>query len=252
MTENTKIRVVIADDEPAARRKIRRLLARHAEVEILSECVAVSEVAAAIAEHAPDLIFLDVEMPGEYDGFAALEGLAENSRPLVIVVTGYDKYAKAAFDVHAVDFLSKPFDRTRFDEALSQARNWLAARQEKGAGASNGGAAYRKILGFKASGRVFFLNTDKIKWIKAEGKYVRIYFDDHAPLLREPISALTAKLDPAKFLLISRSYVVNIHYVREIQPLSRQKNVVVLKDGTELEMSDSGRKRLAQQLDIHL
>lgn len=252
MTESIKIRALVVDDELSARRKIRKMLSRHADVEIVGECVNGYEAVSAIKEHAPDLIFLDVEMPGENDGFYALEGIKEELRPLVIFVTGYDKYAKAAFDVHAVDFLSKPFDRKRFDEALSQAKLWLESRKEKGATAQNTSANYRKLLGFKAEGRVFFLNTDKIKWIKAEGKYVRIYFDDKSPLLREPISTLTAKLDPDKFLLINRSYIVNINYVQEIQHLCKQKYVVVLRDGTELDMSDSGRKRLAEQLGISL
>lgn len=251
MTESIKIRTLIVDDELSARRKIRKMLTRHADVEIVCDCADGYEAIEAIKKHTPDLIFLDVKMP-EINGFDVLEEIDENSRPLVIFVTGYDEYAKAAFDVHAVDFLSKPFDRKRFDEALNQAKVWLESRREKDDAQQKANSSYRKLIGFKAEGRVFFLNTDKIKWIKAEGKYVRIYFEDKSPLLREPISTLTAKLDPDKFLLINRSYIVNVNYVQEIQHISKQKYVVVLRDGTELDMSDSGRKRLAEQLGITL
>lgn len=243
MSENLKIRAMIVDDELPARQKIRNLLARHADVEIVCDCVDGYEAIAAIKEHAPDLIFLDVLM-SEIDGFDVLERIEEGLRPLVIFVTGRDEYAKPAFDVHAVDFLVKPLAQKRFDEALGQAKTWLASKREKGESQHRVGLNYRKLLGFKSGGRVFFLHTDKIEWIEAEGKYVRLHFEGKSPLLREPISTLEAELDPDKFLLIHRSYIVNINNIRELQSLFNQKYIVVLRDGTELPLSDSGRKKL--------
>jgi two-component system LytT family response regulator len=251
MNEGAKIRTLVIDDEPHTRAKIHTLLARHPDVEIIGDCVNGYEAIAAIKEHSPDLIFLDVVM-GEIDGFAVLERIEESMRPLVIFVTGYDKYAKPAFDVHAIDFLVKPLDRKRFDEALRQAKTWLSSKRETEAPAPATGSNYRKLIGFKAGGRVFFLNTDKIDWIEAEGKYVRLHVGTTSPLLREPISTIEAQLDPAKFLRIHRSYIVKIDYIRELQSLFNQKYMVVLHDGTELHLSDSGRRRLAARLGISL
>lgn len=245
MTEELKVRVLIVDDDPDARRKIRGLLARHADVEIVGVCDGGHDAVAAVEEHAPDVVFLDVQM-SDCHGFEVLERIEEKRRPLVIFVTGYVEYAKPAFDVHAVDFLVKPLARKRFDEALGQARTWLASKRERGTPQHKAGSGYRKLLGFKAGGRVFFLHTEKIEWIKAEGKYVRLHFEGKSPLLRESISTLEAQLDPDKFLPIHRSHIVNIDHVREIQTLFNQKHVVVLRDGTELPLSDSGRKNLAR------
>ena len=243
MSEDLKIRALIVDDEPHVRRKLHKLLASHADVSVVGECVNGYEAVAAIKKEAPHLIFLDVRMQ-EIDGFSVLDRVEEKTRPLVIFVTGYQEYAKRAFDVHAVDFLVKPLDRKRFDEAMTQAKAWLASRRERGSPEPQRAAGYRQRLGFKSSGRVFFLPTDKIEWIEAEAKYVRLHFEGKSPLLREPISTLEAQLDPDKFLRIHRSYIVNIDCIRELQLLFNQKYLVVLRDGTELPLSDSGRKKL--------
>ena len=243
MAESSTIRALIVDDEPDARLKIRQLLASHPEVEIVADCANGYEAVAAIKEQTPDLVFLDVKM-SEIDGFATLDRIDDAARPLVIFVTGHIEYAKPAFDVHAVDFLLKPLARKRFDEALDQVKSRLAARRAKEPAAST----YRSRLGFKSEGRVYFLSTDKIEYIKAEGKYVRLYFEGKSPLLREPISVLEARLDPDKFLLIHRSYIVNIDYIRELQALFHQRYVVVMRDGSELPLSDSGRKKLESRL----
>lgn len=246
MTEDSKIRALIVDDEPHVRRKLHKLLANHADVKVVGECDNGYEAVAAIKKHIPHLIFLDVKMQ-EIDGFDVLDRIEEGARPLVIFVTGYQEYAKRAFDVHAVDFLVKPLDQKRFDEALGQAKAWLASRRERDEQQHKAAAGYRQRLGFKSSGRVFFLPTDKIEWIEAEGKYLRLHFEGKAPLLREPISTLEAQLDPDKFLRIHRSYIVNIDCIRELQPMFNQKYLVVLRDGTELPLSDSGRKKLEER-----
>jgi len=246
MSEEPKIRALIVDDEPHVRRKLHKLLVSHADVEVVGECVNGYEAVAAIKREAPHLVFLDVRMQ-EIDGFSVLDRVEEGSRPLVIFVTGYQEYAKRAFDVHAVDFLVKPLDRKRFDEAMTQAKAWLASRRERDEPQQRTGTVYRQRLGFKSSGRVFFLPTDKIEWIEAEAKYVRLHFEGKSPLLREPISTLEAQLDPEKFLRIHRSYIVNIDCIRELQLLFNQKYLVVLRDGTELPLSDSGRKKLEER-----
>ena len=243
MTDDSKIRALIVDDEPHVRRKLHKLLASHADVKVVGECDNGYEAVAAINKHGPHLIFLDVKMQ-EIDGFDVLDRIEEGSRPLVIFVTGFQEYAKRAFDVHAVDFLVKPLDQKRFDEALGQAKAWLASRRERDEQQHKTGTGYRQRLGFKSSGRVFFLPTDKIEWIEAEGKYVRLHFESKSPLLREPISTMESQLDPDKFLRIHRSYIVNIDCIRELQPLFNQKYLVVLRDGTELPLSDSGRRKL--------
>jgi two-component system LytT family response regulator len=251
MTEELKIRALVVDDDPDARLKIHHLLARHPEVEIIGDYVNGRDAIAAIEEHSPDLVFLDVVM-SEVDGFDVLEQVEDGLRPLVIFMTGYVEFAKPAFDVHAVDFLVKPLAQKRFDEALAQVDAWLSSKREKGVTHYRSSSGYRKFLAFKSGGRIFFLNTDKIEWIEAEGKYVRLHFEGKSPLLREPISALEAQLDPDKFLRIHRSYIVRINFIREIQPYSHQKYKVVLRDGTKLDMSESGRKNLAARLGITL
>lgn len=246
MTEDVKIRALIVDDEPDARLKIRNLLARHEDVEIVGDCVNGYEAIAAIKEQAPDLVFLDMEMP-EIDGFAVLKRIEKDMRPLVIFVTVHKECALQAYDVDPVHFLLKPLDRKRFDEALHRAKLRLSARSESEPAPAKIFSGYRKRLLIKTSeGRNFILQADKIEWIEAEGKYVRLHFEGKSPLLREPISNLEAQLDPDKFLLIHRSYIVNIDCIRELQPLFNQKYIVVLRDNTELPLSESGRKKLAR------
>lgn len=253
MTDDLKIRVLIVDDDRDTRLKVRRLLARHADVEIVGDCDNRPDAVAAIKEHAPDLVFLDVildVMVPEEDGFGVLDRVEKGRRPLVIVVTAYAEFARRAWDVHAVDFLSKPLARKRFDEALDQARTKLAAVRQKVATPRAADAAYPEYLVYKSGGRIYFTPTEKIEWIKAEAELVCLHFDGKATLLRESIGALETRLDPHKFLRISRSHIVRLDYIREIQRLSTRKWVVVLRDrnGTELRLSKLGREKLAPLL----
>lgn len=248
MSEDVRIRALIVDDEPKARLKIRTLLSRHADVEIIGDCINGYEAITAIQAQSPDLVFLDIKMP-EINGFEMLERIEKEQRPCVIFVTDYAEYAQLAFDVHAVDFLVKPLYRKRFDEALGQARSWLALQREENGAPPHANSSYRKILGFKARGRVFVLHTDKIEWIEAEGKWVRLHFGSESPLLREPIGALETELDPDIFMRIHRSYIVNLDYILEIRPLSNQKCEVMLRGHKEpLPASEKGRKKLAARL----
>jgi two-component system LytT family response regulator len=211
MSAANRISAVIVDDEPLARRRIRRMLARHPEIEIVADCTNGKEAIAAIESHKPNLVFLDVQMP-EIDGFKVLESVSTTRMPFVIFVTAYDHYALRAFDVSAVDYLVKPFDRARFDKALQRAKSRLAS--EHGGDLSHTLALLEELkarsnhierLLIKAGGRAFFLKTDEIDWIEAEGKYVRLHAGKESYLLREAIGSLEAQLDPKKFPRIHRS-----------------------------------------------
>ncbi|MEK6286193.1 MAG: LytTR family DNA-binding domain-containing protein [Acidobacteriota bacterium] len=255
MTAGRRIRVLIVDDEPLARRKIRRMLAHDPEVEILADSANGREAIAAIGAQNPDLVFLDVQMP-EIDGFDVLESIAEPQIPLVIFVTAYDQYALRAFEVSAVDYLVKPFDRTRFEKALQRAKSRLAS--ERGDNLNRQTLAllaelkakpsHIERLVIKAGGRAFFLKTEEIDWIEAEGKYVRLHAGKESYLLREAIGSMEGQLDPKKFPRIHRSTIVNIERVRELQPWFHNEYRVILKDGTELMLSRSCRKKLGELL----
>ncbi len=255
MTAGRRIRTLIVDDEPLARRKIRRMLARDPEVEILDDCANGREAIAAISTHNPDLVFLDVQMP-EIDGFDVLESIPPAGMPFVIFVTAYDQYALRAFEVSAVDYLVKPFDRRRFEKALQRAKARLAT--ERGSDVNQqtlalleelkARSSHIERLVIKAGGRAFFLKTDEIDWIEAEGKYVRLHVGKESYLLREAIGSMEGQLDPKKFPRIHRSTIVNIERVRELQPWFHNEYRVILKDGTELMLSRSCRKRLGELL----
>ena len=254
MTDVVKIRALIVDDEPLARRRIRRMLAHHADVEIIGDSANGRDAILAIRNQAPDLVFLDVLMP-EMDGFAVLKSLDAEALPLIIFVTAYDQYALRAFEVYALDYLLKPFDRQRFDKALQRAKSRLANErsdinqralallEELRAQTSH---VERMVI--KSGGRAFFLKTDEIDWIEAEGKYVRLHVGKDSYLVREAISGLETQLDPKKFLRIHRSTIVNIDRVRELQPWFHNEYRVILRDGTELMLSRSCRKKLGDLL----
>lgn len=253
-----RIRALVVDDEPLARRRLRRLLERDPEVDLIGECGDGPAAATAIAEQAPDLVFLDIQMP-EVDGFAVLQRLPVDRTPLVIFVTAHDQYALRAFEVAAVDYLLKPFDRRRFAQALQRAKARLA---EPGDGLGQrtlalleelrARSSHLDRLVIKAGGRAFFLKTDEIDWVEAEGKYVRLHVGRESHLLREPIGTLEAQLDPRRFLRIHRSTIVNIDRIRELQPWFHNEVRVILRDGTELMLSRGCRKKLSELLKVPL
>jgi two-component system LytT family response regulator len=255
MTDQIRIRALIVDDEPLARQKLRRLLRRDPDVDIVGDCASGQEAVAAIQAHAPDVVFLDVQMPG-MDGFAVLHSLDAGPMPLVIFVTAYDQYALRAFEVHAVDYLLKPFDRDRFEKALQHAKARI--RTERGDALTHRTLAllqelkaqskYLDRLVIKAGGRVFFLKCDDIDWVEAEGKYVRLHVGKESYLLREAISHLEAQLDPKRFLRIHRSTIVHIDRIRELQPWFHNEYRVILRDGTQLMLSRDRRKMLGELL----
>jgi two-component system LytT family response regulator len=248
-----KIRTLIVDDEPLARERIVDMLVGDAEVEIIGECGDGLMAVATIESLKPDLLFLDVQMP-ELDGFGVLEAIEETSA--IVFVTAYDQYALRAFEVHALDYLLKPFDRERFDKALRRAKSQI---ERERAGTMNRELAALladlksrpkplERLVIKAGGRVFFLRVDEIDWIEAAANYVRLHTGKEAHLLRETINGLAAKLDPDKFLRIHRSIIVNLERVKEMQPWFHGDYVVILQDGTQLTSSRNYREQLRKLL----
>jgi two-component system, LytTR family, response regulator len=248
-----KMRVLIVDDEPWARKRIATLLKPEADIEIVKECAGGEAAIQAITECAPDLVFLDVQMP-EVDGFEVLDAIGPERMPLVIFATAYDKYAIQAFDAQAIDYLLKPFDEERFRKALYRARRELEGKISSETVLSKlleslrGERRYLQRLVAKSGGRVLFLKLADIDWLEATGNYVTLHAGKESHMLRTTMTALEPKLDPEQFARIHRSAIVNLDRVRELQPLFRGENVLILKDGTQLSVGRAFRARLLQQI----
>jgi two-component system LytT family response regulator len=251
--ERIPIRAVIVDDEPLGRTVIREMLRRDADVEIAGECANGQEAIEVISRERPDLVFLDVQMP-EVDGFEVLAAL--DCLPMVVFVTAYDQYAVRAFEVHAVEYLLKPFDRERFDRALLHAKSQLSLERSGAISArilalleeQKAKPKYLERVVIKANGRIFFLKTEEIDWIGAEGNYVSLHVRKESYLLRETIGGMEAQLDPARFPRIHRSRIVNLDRIREMQPWSHGEYRLILHDGTELTLSRGYRDKLHELL----
>jgi two-component system, LytTR family, response regulator len=249
----TKINTLIVDDEPLARDRVKRFLRDENDIKVIGECGNGKEAIAAIREQRPELVFLDIQMP-EKNGFEVVKALDQKSLPAVIFVTAYDQYALQAFDVHALDYLLKPFNRDRLHRAVSHARDQIATkrignlderlssliadlRSEK---------KYLERLVVKSVGRVFFLKVDEIDWIEAAGNYVKLHSGRDAHMIRETMNGIEAKLDPDKFLRIHRSTVVHIDRIKELHPMFSGDYAVILRNGTELALSRNYRERLLE------
>lgn len=251
------IRVVIADDEPLARKRIRRLLSADRDLEVVAECSNGAEVIACLRSNPVDLLFLDIQMP-ELDGFEVMERPEAQRVPVVVFVTAYDAYALRAFEVHAFDYLLKPFDRQRFQKTVQRARIQLqqirkGAVDERLASLLAGLQTRRTPepdrLAVRNGGRVLFVKTNEIDWIEAADNYVCLHAGTEKHLLRETMSAIEGKLDPARFLRIHRSTIVNVDRIKELQPWFRGDYVVILQSGEKLTLSRSYRDRLKHLLE---
>jgi two-component system, LytTR family, response regulator len=255
MSNTTKLRVLIVDDEPLVRKKIRGVLRLDPEVEISGECGNGSEALAAIAAQTPDLIFLDVQMP-QLDGLAVSRLLKGVRAPLIIFVTAYDQYAVQAFQVRALDYLLKPFDQERLQEALQRAKEQWRTRQQSEIGQQvqallaelKAKPKYLERLVVRTSGRILHLKTKDVDWIEAEGNYARLHIGKESHLLREAISNLEPQLDPAQFRRIHRSTIVRLDRIRELRPCFHGEYQVILHDGTEVIMSRNYREKLPELL----
>lgn len=246
-----KIRALIVDDEPLARERLRQLLEAEPDVEIVGECGDGTDAVAAIERDEPDLVFLDVQMP-ELDGFGVLEAVPESKLPEVIFVTAFNQHAVRAFEVHAIDYLLKPFDRDRFRTALDRARRRLEPAQ---AGELNQKLAAllaeirpepRTVdrLAIKSSGKVVFVKAADIDWIEAADNYVNLHVGKESHLLRETMASIETRLEPKQFVRISRSTIVNLERVKELQPMFHGDYAVILRDGTRLGLSRGYRDKL--------
>jgi len=249
------IRTLIVDDEPLCRERLRTLLADAPDFIVVGECGDGAEAVATLRESPCDLVFLDVQMP-VMDGLEVVEAIGPERMPTVVFVTAYDRYALRAFEVQALDYLLKPFDRERFEKALARAKSHVQRDQSAEAsrqllallGDTRPGRKHLERLVIKSGGRIFFLKMEEIDWIEAAGNYLRLHVGSETHLLRETMNTLEGRIDPERFLRIHRSTIVNIERIREIQPLFHGDYVVLLRGGTELTLSRTYRPRLQEVL----
>ncbi|MDP9204817.1 MAG: LytTR family DNA-binding domain-containing protein [Gemmatimonadota bacterium] len=254
----TAIRVAIADDEPLARERLRSMLAGRERYTIVAECNDGSEAAAALADHDIDLIFLDVQMPG-LDGFQILESADTASLPIIVFVTAFDEYALHAFDVSALDYLLKPFDRERFEKTLARVEELLAVRERPAISGElrdflrtlSTTAPTSQLARFpvRANGEIYFVRVEDVDWIDAEGNYVALHAAGRRHLVRDTIKSLEARLDPSKFVRVHRSAIVNVDRLRKLQPYFHGEYVITLHDGTKLTSSRTYSDRLRALLE---
>jgi two-component system LytT family response regulator len=252
------IRTLLVDDEALARRRLRSLLLEEKDVEIVGECADGSAAVAQIEALAPDLVFLDVQMP-EADGFDVLDTVGASGMPVIVFVTAYDSYALKAFEFHALDYLLKPFSRERFRSALDRAREEVRRRRREGGpgGSDELVALIRELreagrrpqrLVVRDGGRVTFLQVEEIDWVESAGNYLRIHVGPDAHLIRGTIKTCAERLDSESFVRISRSTIVNLDRVRAVHPWTRGELVVVLRDGTQLPTTGDHGRRLRERL----
>lgn len=238
-----KVRTIIVDDEELARERLRSLLEREERIEIVGEAADGRSAVALIESAKPDLAFLDVQMP-ELTGFEVLEALTEEERPNVVFVTAHDKFALKAFEVHAVDYLLKPFDRERFQTALKRALEKTARADLNPVLREARPAKPADRLLVKSSGRVLLVKVDDIDWIEAADNYINLHVGKDSHLMRETMNSIETRLPTDKFMRISRSTIVNLERIQELQPMFHGEYVVLLKSGTKLTLSRGYRDKL--------
>lgn len=232
------IRALLVEDEPLAARRLKRLLRGEPDVRVVGAYGDAASAKGAIATLAPDLLFLDVQLP-EADGLTLLQGLPTEQRPAVIFVTAYERYAVPAFAHEAVDYLLKPIDPERFRAAVARARRRLGVRDTSAAS----GAPLARLL-VRERGRAFFVRVDEVDWLEAAGNYVRLHVGRTTHRVRLPLATLEARLDPRAFRRISRSRIVQLDRIRELQPWFHGDGLVILTSGARLRLSRRYRDRL--------
>ena len=256
------VRTLIVDDERMARKRLRTLLAGDDDIDVVGECNNGRDAVDTIASAAPDLVFLDVQMP-ELDGFGVVNAIGVQRMPVTVFVTAFDQFALKAFEAHALDYLTKPFDRERFQTSLGRAKQQVQLRAAATPHTSRESREpelnarlvallsdlekrqqYADRLMVKNGGRVLFLRVEEIDWIEAAGSYVRLHVGREGHVLHEGIAALMTRLDPSRFARIHRSTIVNLDRVRELQPWFHGDAVAILRDGTKLQVSRTYREAL--------
>lgn len=243
------MRVLIVDDEPLARRGILLRLRKCRDVEVVGECADGLSAVASIIEFAPDVVFLDVQMPG-MDGFAVLRALPQESLPAIIFITAYEQYALRAFEAHALDYLLKPIDDARFTAAVERARTLVSS-----AAKTLMAERILKLLGrdsepfvsrfaVRTGARIQIVLAEEIEWIGAAGDYAELHSRGRAHLVRETMRALEQQLDPAKFFRIHRARIIRCNCIQELRPLENREYIVKLADGSEHRSSRTYADRL--------
>ncbi len=244
------MRAIIVDDEELARGYLRELLGVHSEIEIAGECANGFEAVKSISEIHPDLVFLDVRMP-KLDGFEVLELIESTIMPVVIFVTAFDQYAMRAFDAHAVDYLLKPFSAERLSRALERARARLGERGIPAAVAvearASGDRPQRIVV--KDGTRVHVIALGKLDYVEAQDDYVALHSEGKTYLKQQAIGNVEAMLDPAVFVRIHRSAIVNLERVARIEPYGKESRIAILSDGTRLPVSRTGYARLLEVME---
>jgi len=245
----SKIRALIIDDEPLARDRIREMLKEHPEIEVIGEARNGREAIDSVVSHDPDLVFLDIQMP-DLDGFDVLQNLNVEQLPVIIFVTAYDQHALRAFDAHAVDYLTKPFDRKRFAEAIDQAKIYLKGAKEPDTARIlsmlqeiRASERYLERFAIKNGEKVFFVRAEDVDAIEAQGNYVRLSLANSAShLLRDTLNNIESQINPRQFVRIHRRTIVNIDRVKEVQTWARGEYRVVLFTGAHYTLSRGYRQ----------
>lgn len=248
-----KIRAVIVDDEELARQVLREFLGSHPEIELIGECANGFEAVKTVAEQKPDLVFLDIQMP-KLDGFEVLELIGRDTT--VVFVTAHDNYAIRAFEVHAIDYLLKPVAAARFDAALARVKERLGSKTGPSqVGASELAASarppahYLDRIPVRDGARVFIVPVAKLDYAEAQDDYVALCSEGKKHLKQQTIASLETGLDPARFMRIHRSYIVNLERVARLEPYTKDSHVAILSNGTQLPVSRAGYARLREFLD---
>ncbi len=241
------MKALIVDDEDLARAVVREHLAAHPDIEIAAECANGFEALKAAAQHQPDLVFLDIQMP-KLDGFEVLELLeADGRRPAVVFVTAYDQHALRAFEAQAVDYLLKPFSKERFDAALAKARAVQGSRPPAAqlAAASRQGRPLERVV-VKDGPKVTVIPLDRLDWVQAQDDYVLLRTEGKNLLKQQTLASLESQLDPARFIRIHRSFLLNLDRLVRIEQDAKEHREAVLRDGARLPVSRAGYQRLRE------
>ncbi|NTV74400.1 MAG: response regulator transcription factor [Holophaga sp.] len=245
------IRSLIVDDEVLARQRLRRLLADHPDLEVAGECSNGLEAVRDIEALRPDLVFLDIQMP-ELDGFGVIEEVGPDRMPPTLFVTAYDQFALKAFEVHALDYLLKPFDPERFAAALARVRTWIHGSPrpslEPMLKQVQADRPPPERLLVKEGTRYAFVRPATIQWVEAEDNYVRLHVEGTSHLVRQTMSGMLDKLSPSRFRRIHRSAIVNLDFIRHLEPWTGGDYLVTMKDGSQLTMSRTYRNQLGEWL----
>lgn len=238
------ITVLIVDDEAPARAIVREYLADYPQFVVAAECANGYEAVKAVSEHRPDLIFLDIQMP-KLDGFEVLDLL--DAKPQVVFVTAYDEYAIRAFQVHAIDYLLKPFSAARFAEVVAHAEEMVRRREGDATNMTNAATSIRKPLqriAFRDGATIDVVPVQRIDYIEAQDDYVHVWSRGARHVKQQPLGELEALLDPTRFIRVHRSYIVNLESLARVEPYAKDSRVALLKDGTRIPVSRAGYERL--------